>query len=101
MVFQAMIESKEAKGYILNLGFRDNSKGFLKFTEQNYKKGDMVTVCVKKVDEASKVVKCELISESNSSECVHQSEQVTMTQMKPGFMVSGKVSKLYENGVEI
>lgn len=33
MVFQAIIESKEAKGYILNLGFRDNTKGFMKFTE--------------------------------------------------------------------
>lgn len=33
MVFQAIVESKEAKGYILNLGFRDNTKGFMKFTE--------------------------------------------------------------------
>ena len=65
------------------------------------KKGDLITVSVKSVDQASKVLKCELISESNRQECVHQSELVTATQMKPGFMVSGKVSKLYENGVEI
>jgi hypothetical protein len=66
MVFQAVIESKEAKGYILNLGFRDNCKGFLKFGEKDFKKGDIVTVSVKKIDQASKVMKCELITSENS-----------------------------------
>jgi hypothetical protein len=50
MIFQAIIESKEAKGYILDLGFRDNTKGFLKFSEDNFKKGDIITVIVKSVD---------------------------------------------------
>lgn len=56
---------------------------------------------VKSVDEASKVLKCVQISEDVSQECVHQSDQVTLTHMKPGFLVSGKVSKVYENGVEV
>lgn len=79
MTFQAIIESKEAKGFILNLGFRDNCKGFLKFSDENMKKGDLIYVSVKSVDQASKVLKCELISDSNRQECVHQSDLVTAT----------------------
>jgi hypothetical protein len=38
MMLQCQVESKEAKGYILNLGFKDNCKGFLK-TSDELKKG--------------------------------------------------------------
>jgi hypothetical protein len=31
MFLQATVESKEEKGYFLNLGFKDEAKGFLKF----------------------------------------------------------------------
>lgn len=30
MVLQGIVESKEAKGYVVNLGLKDGSKGFLK-----------------------------------------------------------------------
>jgi hypothetical protein len=33
MSLQAKIESKEAKGYIIDLGLKDQTKGFLKFND--------------------------------------------------------------------
>jgi len=33
MLLQAIIESKEEKGYFLNLGFKDQARGFLKYSE--------------------------------------------------------------------
>lgn len=62
MLLQAVVESKEAKGYILNLGFKDHTKGFLKFSEGskgNLKTNQPIQIQVKSVIEASKVVKCE------------------------------------------
>ena len=61
MVLQTEVASKEAKGYILNLGFKDSCKGFLKFSDDlpAYKKGQILYVSVKSVQ--SKVVKCEAI----------------------------------------
>ena len=73
----------------------------MKFTDESHKKGELLTVQVKSVDEASKVLKCVALSESNAEECVHQTESITLTHMKPGFLVSGKISKVYENGVEV
>lgn len=115
MVFTATVESKEAKGFILNLGFRDQTKGFMKFSpEANERllKAGSITVLVKSVVSASKVVRCELLTEQNCVECVQQKEESVMNNIesdnsttpqhvRPGFLVSGKVSKSYENGVEI
>ena len=77
MVFTATVESKEAKGFILNLGFRDQTKGFMKFSpEANERllKAGSITVLVKSVITASKIVKCELLTEQNCVECVQQQE---------------------------
>jgi len=115
MVFTATVESKEAKGFILNLGFRDQTKGFMKFSpEANERllKAGSITVLVKSVVSASKVVRCELLTEQNCGECVQQQEESVMNNIesdsrttpqhvRPGFLVSGKVSKSFENGVEI
>jgi len=115
MVFTATVESKEAKGFILNLGFRDQTKGFMKFSpEANERllKAGSITVLVTSVISASKIVKCELLTEQNCGECVQQQEESVMNNIepeskttpvhvRPGFLVSGKVSKSYENGVEI
>lgn len=38
MVLQGRIETKEAKGYIVDFGLKDGTKGFLKFGEQELKK---------------------------------------------------------------
>ena len=33
MFLQAVVESTESKGYTLDLGFKDNTKGFIKFED--------------------------------------------------------------------
>lgn len=50
MFFQGVVESCEEKGYFINLGFKDNSKGFLKYKEEEsdtsaeFEKGDLIMV---------------------------------------------------------
>jgi len=35
MVLPGVIESKEEKGYLVDLGLKDNAKAFVKFTDDN------------------------------------------------------------------
>jgi ribosomal protein S1 len=113
MVLMGVVETKEAKGYIINFGMRDQSSGFLKLSDiqsETITIGQKVHALVKTVAEASKVIRCELLSKANNSECVQQPKQesnledefkLTAMHLKPGFLVSSKVSKIYENGIEI
>ena len=117
MVMQGVIESKESKGYIIDLGLKDKAKGFAKFvknpTASDEKEvGDLVHVRV--FSKTSKVIKCALLKsltgEQEASELENTSlieavktdlATVTPHSLKPGFMVSAKVSKLYANGIEV
>jgi len=71
---------------------------------------------VKQIMVGSKVIKCDLVCKENLSECVWQtggdkeeakatieatSSVISVSYLKPGFLVRSKVTKLYENGVEI
>lgn len=58
MTLQGEIESREEKGFLVNFGFRDHSKGFLKFDDNNKKcqKGQRVSVLVKSCITSSKVI---------------------------------------------
>ncbi len=68
---------------------------------------------IKSVIESSKVIKGELLtptSHSSIQDCVQQkgndsksSDHLpsSINQIKPGFLVSGKVFKIYENGIEL
>lgn len=111
MILMAQVESKEAKGYILDLGLKDKAKGFLKTDDaSSVSIGQHTLVIVKSVVASSKVIKCDLLSKANNQECVQQPKQesnledefkLTVTHLKPGFLVSCKVSKVMENGLEI
>ena len=65
MVLQGTVESKELKGYIINLGFKDSAKGFVKFEDapEKLKSGSLVQVIVQ--SQTSKVIKCEVLSPDN------------------------------------
>ena len=65
MLLQAVIESKEQKGYILNIGFKDGAKGFLKSDGTEFKTGSLVAVIVRST--TSKLIKCELLSEQGKT----------------------------------
>lgn len=59
MILQGQILSKEEKGYIIEFGFKDQTKGFLKFSNEKSKGlkiGSLVHVVVKSTIESSKIV---------------------------------------------
>lgn len=97
MFLQAIVESKEEKGYFLNMGFKDGAKGFLKFGKVEYNVGDIVQVTAQSV--TNKLIKCD----SDLMACVQTTESVLVNEhtLRPGFLVNAKIAKLYENGVEI
>lgn len=98
MFLQAIVESKEEKGYFLNLGFKDEAKGFVKFDQAlALKIGSLVNVTV--ISASSKLVKCQAVL----SACVQSTESVLVNEhtLKAGFLVNAKIAKIYENGVEI
>lgn len=63
MVLQGVIESKEAKGFLVNFGLKDKTKGFLPFGDDvnHLQIGSLVQVIVKTVMASSKIAKCELL----------------------------------------
>lgn len=68
MFLQGIIENVEEKGYFINLGFKDGSKGFLKFgpseshMSSEYEKGDLIMVQVK--SSTGKIIKTERLSQT-------------------------------------
>jgi len=71
MLLPAKVEAKEAKGYIVDFGFKDRTKGFLKAgDEQASIVGKRVYVVVKKVIAESKIIRCELLCKENRDDCV-------------------------------
>ena len=117
IVLQGTVESKEAKGYIINLGFKDGSKGFLKVSKdegaekakkKGLKTGQIVQVVVRNVIETSKVIKCDQLkpgSHGAAEDCILPAPEdkapVTASHLKPGFLVNAKVQRVFDNGVEL
>ena len=102
MLLQGLVESKELKGYIVNLGFKDSAKGFVPFdtVSKNLSAGSLVHVLVK--SQTSKVIRCELANSDNCNQVVQTSlADVTLHTLKPGYLVSAKIVKLFENGLEL
>ena len=109
MILQAQVEAKEEKGYICNVGFKDGCKAFLKEDKcGKLKVGQMVNVVVKSVMNAAKIVKCDLLGkdEENDDGLTLRSsnetgQPLTLAHIKPGFLVTARVQKVYENGLEM
>ena len=110
MVLQGFVESKESKGYIVDLGLKDKAKAFVKLAkdaEEQLVIGALVQVVVQ--GKTSKVIKCSLlpkvtVEDDDATKMLHVKTDlasVTPHTLKPGFLVSAKVQKLYANGVEV
>lgn len=98
MMLQAIVASKEEKGYFLNLGFKDDAKGFLKYdSETKAEVGDLLQVVV--VSATSKLVKCS----ADLSQVVQSTSDVIVNEhtMRPGYLVNAKIAKIFENGVKV
>ena len=66
----------------------------------DYKTGDLVQVVIKGL--TSKIVKCDLAEDEAVNQTVQTThEAVTNHTLKPGYLVSAKVARLFENGIEI
>ena len=94
MVLQGVVESKETKGYMIDLGIKDKTKAFVKFekgTDVSEEKevGDLVHVIVK--SKTSKVIRCSLLAlnkqDTDNAENLQQVKtdlaQVTPHTLKP------------------
>lgn len=51
--------------------------------------------------QTSKLVKCEMVSQAISALVQNSAEGLTLHTVKPGFLISGKVAKIFENGLEL
>ena len=111
MILQAQVETKEEKGYVCDIGFKDGCKAFLK-SEQcgKLKVGQLVQVTVKSVMSSSKIIKCDLLEipeelDEDSMKKMQQTNEsgapLTLAHMKPGFLVNARVQKVLENGLEM
>ena len=103
---------------MIDLGLKDESKAFVKFPKNSDKRlAEKTLVQVLVASKTSKVIRCSLLStvhaqanaEDSDDASKHQGLQMVKTDMaqvtphtlKPGFAVSAKVHKLYENGIEV
>lgn len=64
MILQAKVGTKEAKGYFLDLKMKDKSKAFGVYPGEDLEEGDLVFVRVVSANPSNKIVKCEIINES-------------------------------------
>jgi len=85
---------------------KDKTKGFLPFDDfsAHIQIGSLVQVVIKKVMSSSKIIKCELVSatrEHPEHANYMNAKEITIHNLKPGYLVNGKISKLLENGIEV
>ena len=63
--------------------------------------GQLVLAQVKTVISSSKVIKCELLTKDNASKAYVSAKELTIHNLKPGFLVNAKVARVVENGLEV
>ena len=104
MQLRGIVEKKEEKGYIVDLCFKDHSKGFLNFKDYDgpeFILGTQVSIIVKSSKSSSqKIIKVKHESTvSEVSETTMKGKTVNYEYIKPGFLVNCTVSKVVDNGV--
>jgi hypothetical protein len=50
---------------------------------------------------SSKIIKCELANKENANKSFVNFKELTIHNLKPGFLVNAKITKLLENGIEL
>jgi ribosomal protein S1 len=93
--------SKEAKGYLINFGLKDKTQGFLAFNadSERMQLGELVNVVVRQNLASSKIVKCELLLDESAKPL--NSKELSIHNIKPAFLVTAKVQRILDNGIEL
>lgn len=101
MILQAVVGTREPKGYMVDLGFKDGAKGFVKADDKALTPGSLVTIVVQSA--TSKLIKCEVLGSAETKQQVVATDEheLGIHSVKPGFLVTAKVNKLFENGLEL
>lgn len=107
MQLQGLVESKEDKGYMINLCLKDGTKAFLNY--KNYKgrelkEGEEVSVILKgTINKSQKIIKCVHQSAIDDLEewAIDYNTELNYECAKPGFLVKAKIEKIVDNGVRV
>jgi ribosomal protein S1 len=103
MLLQGVIASREAKGFLINFGLKDKALGFLSFDQESERLqlGELVHVVVRSAMASSKVIKCELPQHDETRMRPVNSKELTIHNLKPGFLVAARVQRTLDNGIEL
>ena len=106
MQLRGIVESKEEKGYIIDLCFKDKTKAFLNFKDykgNQLKLGSQINVIVKKSKTSSqKIVKCIHFSTvENVKDMIVKGKSISYECIKPGFLVKCTVESIVDNGLNV
>lgn len=87
---------------MINLGLKDKSQGFLSIDQntEHLQIGQLVQVIVKNVMGSSKIIKVEMVNKESTQRPLN-SKDLTIQNVKPGYLVNAKVSRVLENGIEL
>ena len=105
MVLTGRVESRESKGYMIDLGLKDGAKAFVKAksSEEVTEKpiGSYVRVIVQ--SKTSKLIRCAFMEPGSELLTPVKTDlaQVTPHTLKAGYLVSAKVAKIFSNGLEV
>ncbi|CAI2362226.1 unnamed protein product [Moneuplotes crassus] len=107
MQLQGTVESKEGKGYIIDLLLKDQGKAFLNFKDYKGKElqeGELITVIMKgSISKSQKIIKCAHISAIENIEdwAIDIHSEINFECVKPGFLVECKIQSIVENGLNV
>lgn len=107
MQLQGSVESKEGKGYVINLHTKDESKAFLNF--KDYKgpelhEEDIVEIILKgAMSKSQKIIKCIHPSAIENIEdwAIDTAAEIYYECVKPGFLVQARIESIVENGLNV
>lgn len=107
MQLQGIVESKEGKGYIIDLCLKDQTKAFLNFKDfkgKELQEGEAVTIILKgSMSKSQKIIKCIHHSAIENIEdwVINANSEINFECVKPGFLVEGRIESIVDNGLNI
>lgn len=97
---QGTVSQIESKGYMIDLHTHDSSQAFIKFSDVETKLSinDRVYITILEKQGKQGIVKAKLASNADR---IDYSSTLSFEQIKPGFKVECKVTKIVDNGIHV